>query len=65
MEPSRIWLCSTFRIYFRLEQTGLISQVGAWVLEAACKQRGMEAGGIGEIPVSVNCIGKAIFPKSP
>jgi diguanylate cyclase (GGDEF)-like protein/PAS domain S-box-containing protein len=42
-----------------LEQTGLISQVGAWVIETACKQiaewRNM---GIGEIAVSVNVSGR-------
>jgi diguanylate cyclase (GGDEF)-like protein/PAS domain S-box-containing protein len=42
-----------------LEQTGLIAEVGAWVIQTACKQiaewRNM---GMGEIPVSVNVSGR-------
>jgi EAL domain-containing protein (putative c-di-GMP-specific phosphodiesterase class I) len=42
-----------------LEQTGLINQVGAWVLETACKQIAeWRQAGIGEIPVSVNVSGR-------
>ncbi len=42
-----------------LEQTGLINQVGAWVLETACKQIAeWRRVGIGEIPVSVNVSGR-------
>jgi diguanylate cyclase (GGDEF)-like protein len=42
-----------------LEQTGLINQVGAWVLETACKQIAeWKRVGIGEIPVSVNVSGR-------
>jgi diguanylate cyclase (GGDEF)-like protein len=42
-----------------LEQTGLINQVGAWVLETACKQIAeWRRAGIGEIPVSVNVSGR-------
>ncbi len=42
-----------------LEQTGLISKVGAWVLETACKQIAeWRRAGIGEIPVSVNVSGR-------
>ncbi|SFN64662.1 GGDEF/EAL domain-containing response regulator [Nitrosospira briensis] len=42
-----------------LEQTGLISEVGAWVIESACKQISKwRRSGIGEIPVSVNVSGR-------
>lgn len=42
-----------------LEQTGLISEVGAWVIESACKQIAeWRHAGIGEIPVSVNVSGR-------
>jgi len=42
-----------------LEQTGLISQVGAWVIETACKQIAeWRRLGIGNIPVSVNVSGR-------
>jgi diguanylate cyclase (GGDEF)-like protein len=42
-----------------LEQTGLIGQVGAWVLETACKQIAeWRQAGAGEIPVSVNVSGR-------
>ena len=42
-----------------LEQTGLISQVGAWVLDTACKQIAeWRRAGIGDIPVSVNVSGR-------
>jgi diguanylate cyclase (GGDEF)-like protein/PAS domain S-box-containing protein len=42
-----------------LEQTGLISVVGAWVIESACKQIAeWRRSGIGEIPVSVNVSGR-------
>ncbi|MDE2366533.1 MAG: EAL domain-containing protein [Betaproteobacteria bacterium] len=42
-----------------LEQTGLIGQVGAWVLETACKQIAeWRQAGIGEIPVSINVSGR-------
>lgn len=42
-----------------LEQTGLISQVGAWVIESACRQIAeWRRQGAGEIPVSVNVSGR-------
>ncbi|PTR16657.1 PAS domain S-box-containing protein/diguanylate cyclase (GGDEF)-like protein [Nitrosospira sp. Nsp2] len=42
-----------------LEQTGLINQVGAWVIESACKQIAQWRHlGMGEIPVSVNVSGR-------
>jgi diguanylate cyclase (GGDEF)-like protein len=42
-----------------LEQTGLINQVGAWVIEAACKQIAeWKQSGLGEIPVSINVSGR-------
>lgn len=42
-----------------LEQTGLITQVGAWVIESVCRQIAeWRQAGIGEIPVSVNVSGR-------
>jgi diguanylate cyclase (GGDEF)-like protein len=42
-----------------LEQTGLITQVGAWVIESVCRQIAeWRHAGIGEIPVSVNVSGR-------
>lgn len=42
-----------------LEQTGLINTVGAWVIEAACKQIAeWKQSGLGEIPVSINVSGR-------
>ncbi|SEL48328.1 EAL domain-containing response regulator [Nitrosovibrio tenuis] len=42
-----------------LEQTGLINQVGTWVIETACKQIAeWRHGGIGEMPISVNVSGR-------
>jgi diguanylate cyclase (GGDEF)-like protein len=42
-----------------LEQTGLINPVGAWVIEAACKQIAeWKRLGLGEIPVSINVSGR-------
>lgn len=42
-----------------LEQTGLISEVGAWVIESACKQiAAWRHSGIGKIPISVNVSGR-------
>jgi diguanylate cyclase (GGDEF)-like protein len=42
-----------------LEQTGLINAVGAWVIEAACKQIAeWKQSGLGEIPVSINVSGR-------
>lgn len=42
-----------------LEQTGLINQVGAWVIDSACKQIAeWRHAGIGEIPISVNVSGR-------
>jgi diguanylate cyclase (GGDEF)-like protein len=42
-----------------LEQTGLINTVGAWVIEAACKQIAeWKLSGLGEIPVSINVSGR-------
>jgi EAL domain-containing protein (putative c-di-GMP-specific phosphodiesterase class I) len=42
-----------------LEQTGLINPVGAWVIEAACRQIAeWKHSGLGEIPVSINVSGR-------
>ncbi len=42
-----------------LEQTGLINQVGAWIIDSACKQIAeWRHSGIGEIPISVNVSGR-------
>lgn len=42
-----------------LEQTGLINPVGAWVIDAACKQIAeWKHSGLGEIPVSINVSGR-------
>jgi EAL domain-containing protein (putative c-di-GMP-specific phosphodiesterase class I) len=42
-----------------LEQTGLINTVGAWVIEAACRQIAeWKRLGLGEIPVSINVSGR-------
>ncbi|HVW65801.1 MAG TPA: EAL domain-containing protein [Nitrosospira sp.] len=42
-----------------LEQTGLINVVGAWVIEAACRQIAeWKQLGLGEIPVSINVSGR-------
>ncbi|SEA26312.1 EAL domain-containing response regulator [Nitrosospira multiformis] len=42
-----------------LEQTGLITRVGAWVIESVCRQIAeWRHAGIGEIPVSVNVSGR-------